>query len=151
MYLQKWDPFETLSELQDDIDRSFNRYLSPNRKSKLNLAANSDWYPSVDIHEDKENYYFEVEAPGVEKDSFDVNIEDSVLTIKGERKYEVKKEEKNAHRIEREYGSFLRSFSLPETADVEKVDADYNNGVLHIKVAKKEAAKPKKITVGVKS
>ena len=147
MYLTRWDPFETLTELQDDVSRLFERQLTPKGEKRNLLQA--DWYPAVDIHEDKEAYLFDVEAPGVEKNSFDVKVENQVLTIRGERKSSQEKKEGNVHRIERSYGSFARSFTLPETADTEKVNAEYKDGILHIKVAKKEAIKPKQIEVKV--
>ncbi len=153
MYLTRWNPFETLSELQEDVSRLFERRLSANNQGQQGQRSllQADWYPAVDIHEDKEAYLFDIEAPGVSKDSFDVKVENNVLVIRGERKSREEKNEGNVHRIERSYGSFARSFTLPETADTEKVNAEYKDGVLHIKVAKKEALKPKQINVKVVS
>ena len=109
----------------------------------------SQWLPAVDIHEDQEAFYFDVEAPGIDKSLLDVKVEDSVLSIKGEKKTKHEEKAKNFFRVEREYGSFARSFTLPETADSTKTNAEYKDGVLHIKIAKKEAAKPKKVDVKV--
>ncbi|MCP5464014.1 MAG: Hsp20/alpha crystallin family protein [Deltaproteobacteria bacterium] len=148
MYLTKWDPFETLANLEDDMGRIFDRHRSLNQNKSTNLRAS--WLPVVDIHEDPEGFYFDMEAPGLNKENFDVHVEDGVLSIKGERKSINEDKAKNYHRVEREYGTFARSFSLPETADTEKVNAEYVNGILHIKIGKKEAAKPKKIDVSVK-
>lgn len=146
MYLTKWDPFETLTSLQEDIDNIFNRHLRL-RGDKRGFQA--DWVPAVDIYEDKEAFYFDVEAPGLAKDNFDVNIENSTLTIKGQRAKKHEEKDKNYYRIEREYGAFTRSFTLPDTADSAKVNAEYKNGILTVKIAKKEAAKPRRIAVTV--
>lgn len=146
MNLTTWDPFESIMSLQSEVDDLFHKRLK-NGRSLSNVSA--DWSPAVDIHEDKESYYFDVEAPGLNKDQFDVKVEDNVLSIKGERQSSTEDKNKNFYRIERSYGSFMRSFYLPETADAEKVNAEYKNGVLHIKIGKKETAKPKKIDVNV--
>lgn len=148
MNLVSWDPFETLSSLQSDIDRVFNRRLTGTRESGTEMA-NVDWLPAVDIAEDKESYHLSLDAPGMAKDQFEVTLEDTILTIKGEKKREVEKKEKNVYRAEREYGCFTRSFRLPETADGSRVNAEYKNGVLEINIAKKEAAKPRQIEVSV--
>lgn len=137
MSLTKWDPFEALFEFQKAA------------QSMAKPVKKDDWLPSVDIHEDKEAFYFDVEAPSINKDDFDIKVENSVLTIKGERKREEEKKDNNYYRIEREYGTFARSFSLPDTADSEKVSAEYKNGLLHVKLAKKEVAKPRQIEVKV--
>lgn len=94
MFLTKWDPFETLSSLQSDIDNVFNRRLPAKSDQKKGLLS-PDWYPAVDIHKDQEGYAFDLEAPGMEKSQFDVNVQNSILTIKGEKKSEVEKKEKN--------------------------------------------------------
>lgn len=146
MTLTQWDPFETLFGLQREIDSAFNKRLSP---SQTTVHQKSKWLPAVDIHEDKEAFYFDVEAPGVEKNDFDIKVENSILVMRGERKRSEEKNEKNYYRIEREYGSFLRSFSLPDTADSDNVTAEYKNGVLHVKLGKKETAKPKQIQVQI--
>ena len=137
MSLAKWDPFEALFEFQKAA------------QSVARPVNKDDWLPSVDIHEDKEAFYFDVEAPGIKKEDFDIKVENSILTIKGERKREEEKKDKNYYRIEREYGTFARSFSLPDTADSEKVSAEYKSGILHVKLAKKEVAKPRQIEVKV--
>lgn len=147
MTLTRWDGFESLFDLQKDIDQLLGRRLSPVLSKQK--SGTSDWVPSVDIHEDKENYYFDVEAPGVDKENLDVKVENAVLTVRGERKRSDEMKEKNYYRVEREYGSFMRSFSLPETADANTVLAEYKNGVLHVKIAKKEIAKPRQIQVQI--
>ena len=152
MLLTKWDPFETLTQLQGEIDRAFDRNLKASQNTQLNASKDSstvNWYPVVDIHEDAEAYSFDVEAPGLNKDQFKVLVEDNTLSIRGERSQNKEEKNKNDHRIERSYGSFARSCLLPETADIEKVNAEYRNGVIHVKIAKKEVAKPKQIEVKV--
>lgn len=147
MYLTKWDPFETLSNLEEEIDRAFGRTFRPLRRFKGNGEL-FDWLPAVDIQEDKEAYHFDVEVPGMEKDQIKVFVSDhNILNIRGERKRESEQKDKNYHRIEREYGSFARSFTLPENVDPNKVSAEYKNGILKVAVAKKEIAKPKEIPV----
>lgn len=151
MFLTKWDPFETLTSLQGDLDNILNKNLiSVPRQLRKAASDSSDWLPSVDIDEDKESYNFHVEIPGIDKEGIQVFVsDDRILNIKGERKRESEKKEKNYHRVEREYGSFARSFTLPDNADAEKIAAEYKNGVLSVRVAKKEAAKPKAIEVKV--
>jgi HSP20 family protein len=151
MFLTKWDPFEGLADLESSLGRALlgRRETPATQSQNKEVGIKSDWYPAVDIHEDNEAYYFDVEAPGIEKDKFDISLQNSVLTLKGERSFENKKEGKNYYRVEREYGSFARSFTLPETADPAKVLAEYKNGILHVKVGKKEVAKPQKINVQV--
>lgn len=140
---------DSLGQFQSDIDSLFRNRFGVKRAGQPSALARGEWIPAVDIHEDKEAYYFDVEAPGIAKENLNVNVEHRVLSIKGERKNEVEKKEKNFHRIEREYGTFTRSFSLPETADTEKVNAEYKNGVLHVRIAKKTAAVPKNVPVTI--
>lgn len=151
MYLRKWnDVSDPFTQFQSDLDSLFNRSLGLKRTAAgPSTLTRGEWYPAVDIHEDKEAYFFDVEAPGIAKENLDVNVENRVLTIKGERKSEEEKKEKNFHRIEREYGAFTRAFTLPDTADTDKVNAEYKNGVLNIKIAKKSAALPKSVPVTV--
>ena len=151
MFLTKWDPFETLTSLQSDLDQVIGKnILSVPRQLRKAAGSSTDWLPSVDIDEDKESYNFHVEIPGMEKEGIQVFVsDDRILNIKGERKREVERKEKNYHRVEREYGSFARSFTLPDNADAEKIAAEYKNGVLAVRVAKKEAAKPKSVEVKV--
>ncbi|MBF0104929.1 MAG: Hsp20/alpha crystallin family protein [Deltaproteobacteria bacterium] len=141
MYLTRWDPFETLTSLQEDIGRVFNSRLGDSK------SLSSAWLPAVDISEDNESYTFDVEIPGLKTEDIHVKIENNALTIRGEKKSCCEDKQKNFHRIEREYGSFTRSFSLPELADVEKINAENKDGVLKIKVGKKEAAKPREVKI----
>ena len=108
------------------------------------------WAPPVDVAEDQNHILVKVEVPGMEEKDLRVNFEDGLLTVSGERQFE-RKDERNYHRIERSYGSFVRTFSLPRTVDANAITADYKNGVLEIAIPKKEEAKPKQIQINVGS
>ena len=105
--------------------------------------------PPVDIYEDQHGIQLKLEVPGIDEKDLDIKVENNVLTVSGERKFEKEQKEENFHRIERRYGSFTRSFTLPNTVDTENIKADYNNGVLNIRLAKREEAKPKQIKVNI--
>jgi len=110
------------------------------------LDKNS-WLPAVDVRETEEDFVFTAELPGLDKKDVDITIEDKVLTIAGERAFEGKEDNPNYHRIERSYGSFSRSFSLPHEVDQEKVSANFKNGLLTVSIPKTEAIKPRKIEI----
>jgi HSP20 family protein len=105
--------------------------------------------PPVDIYEDEHAITLKVEVPGIEEKDIDVRLENQTLTLRGERKFEKEEKEENFHRIERRYGSFTRSFTLPNTVDTENVKAEYANGVLSVRLPKRAEAKPRQIKVGV--
>jgi len=109
--------------------------------------TSSEWAPLVDIAEDDKAYLIKAEVPEVEKNDIKVTLERSILTISGERKAEKEEKGKRFHRIERSYGSFVRSFTLPDDADAEHVSADFKNGILNVRVQKTEKSKPKQIDV----
>lgn len=121
----------------------------PAQKGEAEKYSLAVWYPPVDIREGTEGYHFDLESPGLDRDQIHVNIENNMLIIKGVRKVEVEMKDKNVFRVERSYGSFARSSTLPTTADTTKVDAEYKDGILKIKITKKEEAKPKQIDVNV--
>lgn len=129
----------------DEMDKMFRTCV----RSDWNNVA--DFMPPVDIVESKDGLIVKAEVPGLEKDSFKVSVEDNVLTISGEKKmeYDETDKDKNYHRVERVYGSFSRSFTLPNTVDVKKVNAKYRNGVLEVKLPKNEEAKPKEIEIDI--
>lgn len=140
------DPWNDLRALQ-------NRLFEPffGRFEFLDDTRNGGtWAPPVDVAEDDEKIHVKVEVPGMDEKDLKVNYEDGLLTISGERQFE-RKDERNYHRIERQYGSFVRSFSLPRTVDASQIVASYRNGVLEIEVPKKEEAKPKQIAINVGS
>jgi HSP20 family protein len=145
--LMRWDPFRELEEMSDRLNRMFARpAVRTNGKETMIVA---DWTPTVDISETDGEYQIKAEIPDVRKEDVKVTLEDGVLTIQGERKQEKEEKGKKYHRIERSYGSFVRSFSLPDVIDEEKVKAEFKDGVLNLHLPKSEKAKPKAIEVKV--
>ena len=146
--LTRWDPFREFSTLQDRMNRLFRDSFTEGRDEALTTTG---FAPAVDVYEDEHNVTLKIEVPGIEEKDIDVRIENNLLTVHGERKFEKEEKEENYRRIERQYGSFTRSFTLPNTVDAEKVNANYDKGVLKITLAKKAEAKPKQIKVNVGS
>lgn len=146
MNLTRYDPFEELVPRLNRFDRLFNRFFE-NPEEPM-LAAK--WAPIADILETKDAYIVRAELPGFEEKDINVEIENNVLTLKGERKFEAKTEEKDFRRIERNYGEFMRTFTLPPNVYTDKVTAAYVNGVIEVVVPKKEEAKPKKVHLEIK-
>ena len=144
--LTRWEPFREFTTLQDRMNRLFRDSFGEGQE----LTATS-FATAVDVYEDEHNVTLKIEVPGIDEKDIDVRIENSTLTVHGERKYEKDEKEENYRRIERQYGSFTRSFTLPTTVDPEKVSANYDKGVLKIALAKKAEAKPKQIKVNVGS
>ena len=143
--LTRWDPFRELNVLQDRMNRLFQDF-APRGEQDLTTG---NFVPPVDIYEDEHSVTLKVEVPGLDPKDVDVQVENNTLTIKGERKFEKEEKEENFHRIERRYGSFIRSFALPTTVDTDNVKADYENGVLKVQLAKRAEANPKQIKVNV--
>jgi len=138
-----------LEEMQDRVMRAFGVGLNrrpPEGQQPLTL---SEWAPSVDIVEDDHEYLIKAELPEVNKDDVKVTVENGVVTIKGERKFEKEENHKKYHRIERSYGTFVRSFSIPDDAAPDKVTADFKEGVLQVRLAKCEEKRPQHIEVAV--
>jgi HSP20 family protein len=146
--LTRWDPFKEMDELQKRLTSIFG--LSPQRLAdgKENMTV-SQWFPLVDITEDGKEYLIKAELPEVRREQVKVTVENGVLTISGERRFEKEEKDKKYHRVERAYGSFTRSFSVPDDADDSKVTADFKDGVLTVRLAKSEKARPKSIDVKV--
>ena len=140
-----WDPFRELNEFQNRLSSVFGRAGS----QRENEAALSQWSPPVDILEDDKEFLVKAELPDVKKEDVRVVVENGVLTISGERKFEKEENKQRYHRVERSYGSFSRSFSLPDGADATKVNAEFKNGVLQVHMAKSQMSKPKQIEVKV--
>jgi HSP20 family protein len=139
------DPFHELATLQDRFNSFFENLADTSGKDQL---AAGTFVPAVDVYEDEHNLVLKLEIPGVNEDDIKVSLENSTLTVGGERKFEKEEKEENFHRIERRYGSFTRTFRLPNTVDAEKVDAAYEKGILRITLAKRAEAKPRQIKVG---
>ena len=148
MTLVRWDPFRELEEVSDRLNRMFARPATARTNGKETMIV-ADWTPSVDISETDGEYQIKAEIPDVKKEDVKVTVEDGVLTIQGERKHENEEKGKKFHRIERSYGSFVRTFSLPDVIDEEKVKAEFKDGVLNLYLPKSEKAKPKAIEVKV--
>jgi len=149
--LVRFDPFRDLATLQDRIDRlfegSFVRLRGPATSEAL---EGSLWSPAVDIVETDNEIVLRADLPGVEPKDVDIQVQNGTLTLRAERKFESDVKEDNFRRIERVYGSFVRSFTLPQAVDPESVAAEYRNGVLEVKLPKRPEAKPKQIKVAVK-
>lgn len=144
-----WDPFKELEEMQRRLSTVFGRLPVRKEGGKDEAMTVAEWAPLVDIVEDEKEYLIKAELPEVKKEDVKVMVQDEVLTITGERKYEKEDKGKKYHRVERAYGSFERSFTLPEDADGAKVNAEFKDGILKVHVAKSEKAKPKSVEVKV--
>ncbi len=145
----RWDPFRELEELQNRLATAFGR--APIRKDgeKDEAMTMAEWAPLVDIVENDNEYLIKTELPEIRKEDVKLTVQNDVLTISGERKFEKEEKGKKYHRMERAYGSFARSFTLPEDADGEKVAASFKDGVLMVRLPKSEKAKPKSIEVKI--
>ena len=143
-------PFFELNSLQDRMNQLFNQPFGgfENFGFEQQLAP-ENFLPPVDISEDDHNITLQAEIPGVKQEDLNITLENNVLTISGERKFKEEEKKENFHRIERRYGKFTRSFTLPATVDAEKVNATFENGLLNITLAKREEFKAKQITIGV--
>jgi HSP20 family protein len=148
--LSEWNPLRELEDFQNRLGRFFGNGFGLNRRSNSREDMTvAQWAPVVDITEDDKEYLIKAELPEVKKDDVKVRIEDGVLYISGERNFEKEEKRKRYHRVERAYGAFTRSFSLPEDADPNKINAAFKDGVLSVHVAKDPNAKPKSIEVKV--
>jgi HSP20 family protein len=149
--LVRWQPFQELNSLQRQMNRMFGNFFG-RTTSLMPFEENlSDWEfgPPVDIYEDDQRLTFKVELPGIDEKNIKVEVENNVLTVHGERKLEKGIKEQNFRRMERHYGEFSRSFTLPSTVDPEKIEADHHHGVLAIQMLKRAGARPKQIKVNV--
>jgi len=145
MRITRWTPYNELNSLQSTLNRVFQDF----GRGSDELMTSGTFVPPVDIYEDEHGINLKMEVPGVSEQDINIQLENNTLSVSGERKFEKNEKEENFHRIERRYGSFTRSFTLPSTVDSEKVNAHYENGILSIQLAKKAEAKPKQIKVGV--
>jgi HSP20 family protein len=145
MAIIKWDPFRDIVTLRDRMNRLFED-MTTLRGEEKDFAASS-WAPAVDIYETENEVVLTAEIPGVDEKGIEIKVEDNTLTLKGERKFEKETKEENYHRIERAYGSFSRSFSLPTYVDLDKIEAEHENGVLKIRMPKKPDLKPRKVKI----
>jgi HSP20 family protein len=141
--LTHWEPFRGATSLQDQVNRLFNDVLE-RRGDESSLTA---WAPAVDIYESEHELVVKADLPDVDPTDLDIRVENNILTIRGERKFEKKVNEESYLRVERAYGSFARSFTLANTVNSDAIKAEYQNGVLTLTIPKKEGAKPKQIKV----
>lgn len=144
-----WNPFREMEDMQERILRAMNRTsLRPSGDARQPAVA-AVWAPAVDISEDADGYLIKAELPEVAKEEVKVTVESGVLTVSGERKLEREETDRKYHRIERSYGSFSRSFAMPEDADPDHVTAEFKEGLLQVRLPKSAASKPKQIEVSV--
>jgi HSP20 family protein len=143
--LTRWNPYRDLNSLQHRMNRLFDAQFG-GREESLTAGA---FVPPVDVYEDEHSVQLKLEVAGVAEKDLDIKVENNTLTVSGERKFEKEEKEENFHRVERRYGSFTRSFTLPTTVNTEDIKADYEQGVLKIRLAKRQEAKPKQIKVNI--
>ncbi|MCL6566136.1 MAG: Hsp20/alpha crystallin family protein [Acidobacteriia bacterium] len=146
--ITRWDPFRNLLTLQEQMNRLFEDTFSRARADESSLAA---WVPPVDIYETESELVLKADLPGIQEKDLDIRVENNMLTIRGERKFDQTVKEDNYLRVERAYGTFSRSFSLPNTVNPDAIRAEYRNGVLEVRMPKREESKPKQIRVTVAS
>ncbi|MDT4965854.1 MAG: hypothetical protein QOJ64_591 [Acidobacteriota bacterium] len=145
MSIIRYDPFRDLRSLQDEVNRLFSTNVS--RYGDDEGIARGAWNPTVDIYENKDQIVIEAELPGMNREDFDLSFENNVITLRGERRFEKRDESDNYHRVERSYGSFTRSFTLPTTVSGENISAEYHNGVLRVTLPKREEIKARRIEI----
>lgn len=144
--ISRWEPFRGLNTLQDQVNRLFEDNFARNRSGQAELAS---WAPSVDIYETENELVVKADLPEMQEKDIDVRVENNTLTIRGERKFEGEVHQENYLRVERAYGTFTRSFSLPNTVSTEGIRAEYQNGVLSVHMPKREESKPKQVKISV--
>ena len=144
MAIVRWDPFRELTALQTEVNRLFSRAGGGGE-----VAERQSWTPSIDVIETDDGIKLKAELAGMDPEDISIEVQDNVLTVSGERRFEEEVKEDKYYRIERRYGSFSRSLALPQTVDETRIEAKYENGVLEVSVPKAEIARPKKITVSV--
>ena len=144
-------PLEGVAVLQNRLNSIFNDFASSNGELQNESLSAGNFIPPVDIYEDANRLVLKLEVPGIPQEDLQINLENHTLTVKGERKFVNDEREENFHRIDRRYGNFVRSFTLPSTIETESAQANYENGVLAITLPKKEAAKPKQVKIQIGS
>jgi HSP20 family protein len=145
MAIIRWDPFRDIVTLREKMNRLFEDAFTARGEEKEMIS--STWTPSVDIYETENEIVLTAEVPGIDEKDIDIKIENNTLSLQGERKFEKETKEENYHRIERSYGSFFRSFTIPHNVDQDKIEAEHESGVLRILMPKKPETKPKKVKV----
>jgi HSP20 family protein len=144
-----WRPFGgELSSLRQEMDRLWDRFVG---ESPLARRITGEWWPTVDVSETKDNFVIKAELPGIDEKDVSVTISGDVLTIKGEKKKEEEEKDEHHYRAERYYGSFQRSFQLPSSVKADKIEADFDKGILKVTLPKVEEAKKKEVKIKVKT
>ena len=146
--IARWEPFRGLSTLHDQVNRLFNETVL---RGQGEDSALTTWSPAVDLYETENELVVKADLPDVAEKDIDVRVENNLLTIRGERKFEKSVSEDNYLRVERSYGAFSRSFSLPNTVNAEAIRAEYKNGVLTVTMPKREESKPRQVKVSISS
>jgi len=149
MAIVRFEPFRDLVTIQDRMNRLFNEAFRGTRTGDEDWGLGGSWAPAVDILEQDGNIVLKAELPGVDPKDVDIRVENNTLTLRGERRFDNETKRDDYHRVERSYGSFARSFSLPNVVDTDKIKADYKDGVLNVTLPTKEEAKPKQIAINV--
>ena len=144
--ITRWGPLRNVSTLQEQVNRLFEDTFLRGRVEDSDITS---WTPAVDIYEDGNQMVIKADLPDVDEKDIDIRVENNTLTIRGERKFEQKVEEENYLRVERAYGAFSRSFSLPSSVNTDSINAEYKNGVLSVTLPKREESKPRQIKVAV--
>ena len=145
--LTRWDPFREMEEMQSRLSNILSRRSQGRDNEGKESITVPEWAPVVDITEDEKEYLISAELPEIKKEEIKLTVENGVLILAGERKREKEDKGKKYHRVERAYGSFVRTFALPDNADADKVNAEFKDGVLKVHIGKSEAARPKMIEV----
>lgn len=147
MSLVRWNPARELAKVQDDFNRLAGAFF---RDDAMETSfARGAWEPVVDISETDDNYVVTAELPGLSKDDVKISYEDGILSLRGEKKHEKEEKRKNYHRVERSFGAFERSFRVPSRVLVDKIDAKFKDGILHLTMPKAEEARPKEIPIKI--
>jgi HSP20 family protein len=145
MTIVRWEPFRELSSLQTEMNRLFNAAFDT---SPAGNGGNRRWAPAMDLLETEDHFVLRADLPGMTESDVNIELEDNVLTVSGERKAEREEKREGFYRVERAFGSFSRSLTLPKGVDAEAVTAGFDNGVLEVRIPKPEQRKPRKITIG---
>jgi HSP20 family protein len=145
--LARWDPFQDLLAIQDEMNQLFGQVMGQGGRAKAGEAGTRAWAPALDIAERNDAYVVTVEVPGIKPEELNITLENGVLTISGERRFEAETKEQQFHRIERRYGAFRRSVTLPDRVKADAVEASFEDGLLQVVVPKAEEAKPKRIEI----
>ena len=149
MALIRWEPVRELNTIQNEMNRLFNTFFEAGPGQTGGQTAARRWLPAMDLVEDGDEFVLRADLPGLSEDDVNIELEDNVLTISGERKSEHEERSEGYYRLERASGSFSRSLTLPEGVDPEKVQARFDRGVLEVKIPKPEQVKPRKVTISV--